>query len=618
MSAPLGKWMRWLTGDRSSGASVVVAEQDTEYVVQNTVVANQEPSAVDGFAMLVDGRVMVTDPEYLGAYPVLSVPKSKSVKVLIDGEVAVGDCVITSSSVVQFRFNHESPQVSYRTSVSADKLAVTLEAVITPGVNYSVRDSESTRKLIVRIRQEQVMPKYDAHTAERLIHMLEEQDFHGVIDYDAVHEVAQATQSCARVVLVGTPPFPGRAGSYKRVTLPTEVDKYLGKVQLATVSVGFCVGYYEPEVAGVAGQDVYGREIPVRIVSSKPVLGSGVIAVNGNIVATRSGRVVFTKRLIDVVPERVIHGDVTARDGRITFDGNVVVYGSVCDGSYIRCGGTVTVKGGVFHSTIIGEKGVHVADNVVNSFIWSGFTSLEYTALASTIQGLLKALQQFHREYELLVEQAEKRFNAQVLLPRIAAVLFEQRHESLARQLQTIINNCSTELYDADATYSDFVDLLRTRWQGIQLISVSVDDTVHLIHRLESYLSEIELALTADPAPVVVKNVTSGSIRATGNIMVRLGMHSATLESRGHVTIQGSARGGFIVSDKTSRVRELGSSMGVETSVRVSDPNGLIIAGTCHANALLEVCGYRHRTLYTERNIRFGREQHVLKGVSNG
>ncbi|WP_026975744.1 FapA family protein [Alicyclobacillus contaminans] len=562
-------------------------------------------TAVDGKISIRDGKIQITDPRDSGAFPVLVIPAHPQCTVTIDHRPATGPCIVSSSNLIEVQFRNRAPEVSYAISVSDDRLSVSVEAHVVPGVRYRLEDAEPSRKVILRVLEEVVPPPVNAAAARHIEQMLLEQGFHGAMDREALEALGQVTTSCAKVVLRGTPPTAGRPMQYRRVNLTSEVDPYTGREQLPTVSEGAVVAVCVPEIRGVPGRDVYGQEVPAPTVTSNVSLGPGVALVNGHVVAVRPGRVKFTANRIDVTPEWVIHRDVTVKDGRIVFHGNVVVKGNVLDGSYIRANGTVTVIGNVYGATIIGEQGIHVTGNLVGSNVWSGFTPWMYGEFKVLLTKLHHHLQAFLDDYKLMLAHAMQRSNSKDLIPKISGALFEKRHPYLGQLLQSIVSDCSPELLDIDKDYAELVEWIRTKWLGVQRTQIGLGDILHLQQRIQKYLENMQVALTEQPSPAFVRSVTRSMLRATGDIQIAVGLYWSHVESGGSIRIHGYVRGGFMVAEQSIHANELGAPGGTETSVRVNSADYGITADVCHPNTVLDVAGRRHRYLLTEQNVNY-------------
>jgi hypothetical protein len=603
LNPSVDRLVKWIIGWRVKRSPTRTLPPKTEEQSSRVRHQSWDVKPIDGKITVVNGKILVTDPLNLGAFPILVVPEHPNLTVTVDGHPVVGSCVVSASNRIDVQLHGTEPSVTYTASVSPDKLSVLVEANPTPGRRLRLVDAGPRRKLTLRVEEEEIYPEFDPSSPQKILALLEEQGFRGRVDHHAIDELCRAQVRCKKAVLFGTPPTPGRPAHYQRVNIETEVDPYTGREQLPTVPEGTVVAVRVPEIQGVPGRDVYGNEIPISVKSPKLSLGPGVIEVNGIVVATRPGRVKFSKYSVDVIPELVIEQDVTVRDGKIVFDGNVRIKGNVQDGSYIRANGTVTIAGNVFHATIIGEKGVHIGGNMVSSHIWAGFTRMMHAELLPTFNQLLGYLQSFHQDYVTLLEHAHKRFNARILVPKIAALLFEQRHQALGQLLDAIVEDTSSDLLEVGSGYAKLLNLIRAKWQGVYRTGITEEDIMYLKQQVEDYLDHIQVALTEEPAPASARSATSGFIRATGNIEITASAYWAHLESGGAVTIDGCLRGGFVVADRTVRVHELGAPVGTETAVRINTPGEMIIADICHPNTMLEVAGVRRRYFLTERNV---------------
>lgn len=620
----LERIVKWIKGDKETADSkqseysnIDITRATSSETV--TLVDTDTPKSVDGVASVVDGKIVITDPVNTGFYPVIVVPNNNGIVVTINSRSAVGECVVTSSDSIYVQFMNKEPCVKYTTSVSADRMQVTVQADVQIGAAFRLSDSGPSRKLMLHVAKDDVYPEYDPSArAQGILDSLTEQGLHGQIDYESISELCHTTTSCDRVVLVGTLPVSGKPAHYKRITVPKEIDRFTGRVHLSTVVTGQCIAVYEPEIQGIPGRDVYDQEVLVSTPSLKPLFGEGVIEVNGNIVAKRSGRVIFTKRIIDVMPELVIDHNVTVRDGKITFDGNVIVRGNVEDGSYIQANGTITISGNVFQATVIGETGVYVSGNIVHSSIWGGFTQIAKKETVVALKDLHLKLDKFYKEYSVMLDHVVNRVNAKLILPRISSTMFELRHQNLAMLLENLATDHSEELILVDDAYQELITLIRAKWHGVQRTSVTLEDTLQLMNLLDEYFRRLESALATEPATVRVNSVTSGVIRATGHIRIAAGTYASSIESGKSVTVDCDVRGGFVVAEKAVRLRELGSQSGAETSVRVLSPDGSVKIGVAHTNTLIEVAGERYRNDTTKRNVSYGRKQLASKRVSNG
>lgn len=562
------------------------------------------PAMVHGKAGVRDGKVVITDPQNDGSYATIVVPSNPMIAVFVNGKQEHGEVVLTQSQRVDVKFSSVEPSVTYEAIVSDSEMNVTVQAKVTKGVKLSLRDCEPSRHLVLTVEETYTVPESSPPSV--VLSMLSDKGYSGIVDYVAVNRLCNAVGTQEEAVLRGIAPKDGREGkSRASANFRAERDEMFRTNMCATVSIGTTVAVFEPEIEGVPGKNVYGAIIaPTKTIHIRPSLGHGVINVDGNIVAVRDGRLKYTKHVIDVIPELVFHRDISKDDGDIHFDGNVIVRGSIADGSVVRASGTVTVYGVIQKSNIFGEKGIYVSEGIYESNVVSGHQQIIYKNLLSLLGKMILELKRFEEEYSAMMSHAIKRFDAYVTIPKIPSLLFENRHANLDQMLGMFVDNYSKELTEFDSSYRALKELVEFRWRGVHRFKVSQKDIELLFEKIVAFNKEIKSS-PKELSIVKAANITSSSIRSVGNILVTGSCRSSTLESENTVSIRKNLCGGFVVASKSVYVSELGNPAGVESSVRVTHPNGFIDVELRHQNTLLEVNGRRSYSYNSERSVRF-------------
>ncbi|SFU59472.1 Protein of unknown function [Alicyclobacillus macrosporangiidus] len=557
-------------------------------------------SVQHGTVTVVNNRLLVTDPDEEGSFATVVIPDDPRLNVVIDGEKCVGEVVVHANQHIEVSLAKSPPAVRFSTRVLKDNMAVIGRTDVTPGEEHRLRDLERVHRAVLEIETRKVLP--NPLNVGEIIAQLESAGYVGVLDKKAIETIAQAKETVECIVLRGTPPVPGRAAHYRQVELPKVYDPLQRRMRVATVAIGTTIAVLEPEIPGTPGRDVFGREIPCPVHRALPALGDGVIELNDRLVAGRSGRVVFTKNYIDVIPELVIPHDLSSTDGKVEFDGDVVVLGSVLDGSYIKASGRVQVYGGVMGSTVMGERGVFVREAIVGAQVVAGPSSMVYTTLHSRLRQCLTAYEKFQAEYRVLLEHAKKRIDQQKRLRLLANALLTARHPDLERLLQAICDD-PDGLLKTDGRYRQIVAEIRTKWLGIGRTNITEQNVKALHQMLVNYVSHIESMQQAESAMVKASSVTSSSVRASGSIVISgAGSYASSLEAGNAIVVHGSVRGGFLTARRLIDIQELGTPFGTESSAKVENPSGRIRIRIRHPNTLLQVGDTRHRNLVVEYN----------------
>ncbi len=557
-------------------------------------------SAQHGTVTVVNNQLFVTNPDDEGSFATLVIPDDPRLTVVIDGQKCVGEVVVHANQHIEVSLDKRPPSIRFSTKVTKDNMEVIGRIDVIPGEEHRLRDLEGVHRAVLEIETRKLLP--NPLSIGEIIAQLESAGYVGILDHSGVETIAQTKDTVECIVLRGTPPVPGRAARYRPVELPKVYDPLQRRMRISTVTIGTTVAVLEPEIPGTPGRDVFGREIPCVVNRSLPALGQGVIELNNRLVAGRSGRLFFTKNYIDVIPELVIHHDLSSKDGKIEFDGDVVVLGSVLDGSYIKASGRVQVYGSVLRSTVMGERGVFVREAIVGAQVVAGASRFLYRTLHSRLRGCLTAYEQFLAEYRELMEHARKRIEQHTRLGLLANALLTARHPDLERLLQSICDD-PDGLLNADDRYRRIVGEIRSKWFGIGRTNITEQNVKDLHRMLVDYVSHIESMEQAESAMVKAASVTSSSVRASGSIVITgAGSYSSSLDAGHVIVVRGSVRGGFLAAKHMIDIHELGTPFGTETSAKVEHPSGRIRIRIRHPNTLLQVGRTRDRNLVVEYN----------------
>nr|WP_321500312.1 FapA family protein [uncultured Dethiosulfovibrio sp.] len=171
----------------------------------------------------------------------------------------------------------------------------------------------------------------------------------------AVLESAAGNDVVSRTVACGVPPVNGEDGwveylkeraSGKPMTDETgEVDFYSLDL-IVLVKKGEVLAIRHDPVEPMEGSTVTGKPVPGRKGKSpRVVYGSGIEFVDGRMIASMDGQVVWRGEKMFVEPLLEIKGNVGPETGNIRYHGTVLVHGDVSDGYNVDAEGDVEVRG---------------------------------------------------------------------------------------------------------------------------------------------------------------------------------------------------------------------------------------------------------------------------------
>lgn len=602
LTAHLKRSFRRELADVPIGTAVQEVYEEHIEQISNTDVYE----STNGVVRITDGKIHIVDPQGDGSFATLHVPDDPRIWILRDGERVVGRTFLTSTCAFTAQMNHEEPKVQMVTRVFDDQMSVYMKIEVLVGQRYSLGDCECVRHANIDLVAEEWLP------GPRDLRVLKEhltaEGLQGDIDFSTLSELSTTTETKELVVVRGQPPVPGRVATFRPVDLPKEYDPLRKRMTITTVSVGTTIAIRQDEVQGIPGRDVFGNPVDAPKEGITPVLGRGVSLVSNKLVAAINGRFVITRTRIDVVPELVIRHDVSPKVGKVIFDGDVVVYGSVLDGGFIRATGSVKVHGSVMAATVVAQKGVFVSQAIVGSKIVSGQSHILYGDLHPYMKEVVRKFSSFRTEYLVVLAQALKNkvpTNRVLLIPH---VLIEQRHSELERYFQLICDRHDRDLLESDDVFVKVLQEIRTKWSGAGRTNISKHDVEHFARILTDYFDSVDILESTDIASVRASSITSSVVRSSGDVSVNgTGVYASTIESGRALTIRGIVKGGFLHAEKAIRVAEVGTPFGTETIAKVKDPQGFIAIRTRHPNTTLVVAEQRNKNWTLEHNVIFRR-----------
>ena len=191
------------------------------------------------------------------------------------------------------------------------------------------------------------------------------------VDHEALDRAwirAAAGEAVRAVVARGVPPGPGEDGRVEFFFSPPTgrpVEDASGNVDhyhldlIVPVQEGAVVAVCFPPTKGRAGRTVRGEEVPPRNGRPAPLdFGEGLyLSENGELVAKFSGALRWKGSRILLERVLVISGDVGSATGNVSYDGPVLVKGSVRGGFAVEAGGDVEVAGSVEDAAVTSRQG---------------------------------------------------------------------------------------------------------------------------------------------------------------------------------------------------------------------------------------------------------------------
>lgn len=577
----------------SSNPSSTIDKQNSSQIIDLST-ATKTPIK-HGTVAIINERLIVTDPEGEGSLATLVIPESTEIQVIVDGKQVLGSITLQSAQSVEIKSMQRAPERRLTLVPSADKLNLIAQTLFQAGVDYRYKStSVPANRLALEVEETPIPPQ--PFTADEIRNELAHAGFVGTIDEASLASLTQATSTTELVLMHGTPMDPGEAARYDAVHLKKPYDPLHLQMQIQTVTLGTVIANLHPGRPGTPGRDILDVEIPVPKLPPLPTLGSGVLDVSGRLLATRGGRLIFTSNLIDVVPILTFEHDISPKDGQVIFEGDVLVGGSVLDGSLIKATGKVVILGNVMNAKIVAEHGIRVHGNITGSTLLAGQMHVLYRNLKPVLDDIMTNFQSFERNCDVLRDEARKHIQTRSKVDLIPSTLLQNKYPFILNALQSLVDNY-TALTATDSAFKEITHVLRARWIGIQSTTISPEDVQGLRMRLRDYLAYIEGVVSTEwAAHTTVGSATSSTIHSTGNVcVVGKGLYGTNIQSEKCILVKKAARGSSLSAERAVFVYELGSEAAAESSAHVKRRDGTIYVGVRHPNTILSLGTLQHR-----------------------
>jgi hypothetical protein len=545
----------------------------------------------DGSFSIIQGVVNITDPKQNGAHAILFVKEDKRLKVTVDEVEVSGEVSLSASSkinIVLLNAVLQQPAEKLSTVVSEDKMSLRIKKEITPGKHLVVADMAPTSYAHLTFSIEAFPPP--PSLASDLEYLVNSEDYVGVFDYEALDTLAASQINIELIVLNGKQPYQGRPGYYRQTFEVEEIN---------VIEKGILVAVYEEEEKAVFGINVYGADVPIFVQQNPTFIGDGILREkNGNLFSSRSGRLVFNEKEIQVMPQIIVSRDLLQSDGELIFrDGDIIIKGNITEHCVVKAGGSVIVEGGIFESTVSGDHGVSAGGNISNSHITAGSKLISYKIVKSLILEIINDLSSTKDTCLLVIEKAiaqkEDKDTIQLLINQI----IRETHPALNRNWVSLKKlkeedeqlKLDEPLEKITAYINTINDAAKKRIPTYLEISNSLPLFLDYNKKLNLLLSEKVSNITA--VSLTNSNVqTSGSIEITKN-----GSYLSTLTCENKITIKGSVKGGFLFAENFIEVDEYQTYNLSDRGLEVRNPDGIIKMGTRYPDTKVKIGAFEHR-----------------------
>jgi len=534
------------------------------------------------------------------AEPVMIVfPNHPFVDLLVNGTKIIGRTRVELLSVLDLRIRDKMALRSAKIHIHEDKMTARLNIEYEDGAEFQLLPGAGSGTVEVTIVERQISSEH--FTKEDIENLLVTERVTTNIIWDEIESLINRGESGECLCALGTPPIQGVKEHYQLLLEVPEDIVLVGIYRvkpILSIFRGDVIAQHIDREEGVSGVDVSGKEvIPDSLNSKLPNLGKGIVKdENGVVRSTRSGRLIDTKRLLDVAESFVIEGNHGALDGHIIFDGDVVVNGDVEEGVEIVAGGCVQINGNVSGALIVADEGIVVNGGAFQSKLRAG------TRVPAIVEmrDLLKRLTAELNEFIGAVQQLERALRIQgttLPLAAVAAKLLEDKFKNLTRWSQTLGLWADNAGQSTGTIWVQLVSYIAKEVTLNRLTSVrDIAYWEQLVRMIEKRVSQIRLN-HEDVASIQIKTAQNSTLEATGNMSCSgQGYYLCELIAADCVQTSGFMMG-CRVQARQVVAKEIGSEAESPARIELSDKDGAVRANIIHPGTHLFMGQWKHRVM---------------------
>ncbi len=560
----------------------------TDEYLRGSNTAGGENRPAPGKAWVEDGVVYVKNPA--GGGRKATVTACEGVELLINGEKIEGTVEVGEEDRVEVKPLISEELGSYKIRIGPGGLSAVLEVKLNTKTVYELEDSPPATDLVLKVacRQERSCPfDYDS-----LLREMSARNISYGVFYDEIQNVLARPEDGLYLIAKGDPP--GEPLSEKvefffstgkdKVTKEASGDRldFRDMVEITSVEAGALLAVKHAASQGKPGKKVTGEIIPppqpqrLELAGGKGVEispdGTKAFAkIGGRPIVRKSGN----RYLLDIDPVLHVKGDVDISTGNVRFKGDVLIYGSVCEGMTVQAAGKVRIKGMVYQARVAALEEIVVTHHVTGSVLVAGSSesmlndlSAHLAQLESDLAGILALLPELYRHPKAKEAKAGQ----------LIQVLVDRKYPRFPGLIAGIAKLVSQNSFALPRESVDILEEVEKRLGGLGLIKIESHETVAgLLERIREVQKVIK-RMAQSRAGIAVGYATNSRLEASGDVRVEgKGCINTIIRAGGNVVVKGVFRGGEIIAKGDVILNEAGSELGVKTLVAAGDRRRIYI-----------------------------------------
>jgi uncharacterized protein len=517
-------------------------------------------------------------------FPMITI--NHGIKVYRNNEIVNDKTLILSDKdIYDIKADIEQKETSWKVTIDEQKLKVQLH--VDPGYKIirTVKDMEADHH--IELIATEKMEIHNTLNYSDIMNKLEDlRVIHG-FDLNEVQKAIDASEPSTFDIATGMKPKHGKDGWIEiKVNSETEeepndkVDEGVGFSLMKTipnVEKGQVIGVIHPPLPGEIGYTVTNEPIPAK--QTFPIdlkAGYGVTVIDGNIVATESGRPKIVQRgqLVNasIIPKYIHNGDVNLTTGNIRFIGDVEIIGEVVEGTVVEAEENITIHKNVNTAILTSSEAIISYGNIISSDLSAGKNSILLTELGDLLGVINQSLEKIINLIRQLIQSPAFKssdFSSRGLQPLIR-ILLEKKFKGFPSLVKKYIEAVTrVEKFLSDDIWRETAVELSHLFLSLSDDVTSLGRIIQLSNKMKE-LHEISHTPVEQKSYITIPNALNSNLYCNGDVMI-LGKRcfNTIVHAEGKVKIHGILSGGEVYGKMGVEINEAGAESGALTVISV-------------------------------------------------
>lgn len=560
---------------------------------------------LQGKAWVADGIIYCKDTS--GSPPLIK--PSNGLKVYVNEELITEVVPIKEEDTLRVELEDEIVEPTW--SIEIDENGEYVQLDVKSGYRLVRTLIDQGPAPILELLTEETKSSYGHISKEAILQRLNELKITYGIDEDVLSLACNSYEDNTFIIAKAKAPVEGKHGwiEYKIEVEQKEkqvIEKQDGTVDfresnyIPTVEEGTIIGIVHPEIRGIPGKDVFGKEIaapPTLPLIVRAGKGTSFQENEKKVVATLGGKPQSQQQgqmlRTEVIPKLQLNGNVDISVGNIRFKGDVEISGDINEGMTVEAEGVVIVRNNVSSATLSAGNSIYVSKNVINSSLTAGNRNMIIAELSQDLHDLKEQWEQIIKATDQLSNNHRHEEMTGLSIQGILNLLLDQKYSTFIPKVKEITEKIKGSDASLDKEWFAFAGLLKQSFLQLNNQFQSLEDLVSVARKI-SFLYSI-CSIPPEPnARITIEYALNSKLSCSGDIHITgKGCYHSSVYAGGTLIIEGVLIGENVFAEAGIKVNTIGSKVGAQTKVMV--PQGQKIeVQHAYEDTMLQIGKYTH------------------------